>query len=41
MLFVGTSSFAQPGPAAGSNSSMVGQTGTSQNAVRKLELHRA
>jgi hypothetical protein len=32
MLFVGTSSFAQPGPAAGPNSSMVGQTGT-QNAV--------
>jgi hypothetical protein len=33
MLLVGTASYAQPGPVAGANSSLVGQTGTSQSAV--------
>jgi hypothetical protein len=33
MLLVGTASYAQPGPVAGANSSLVGQTGTSQDAV--------
>lgn len=33
MLFVGAASYAQPGPVAGANSSMVGQFGTNQNAL--------
>ncbi len=33
MLFVGAASYAQPGPAVGANSSLVGQTGTLQNAL--------
>jgi hypothetical protein len=43
MLFVGAASYAQPGPGpvVGANSSLVGQTGTSQNAqVKQIELSR-
>jgi hypothetical protein len=39
MLLVGTASYAQPGPVAGANSSLVGQTGTSQGGSQ-LEHHK-